>query len=475
MKLSQKIFTSAVSYIVISAVGFLGTLYFARTLGAAALGVFALGMSVVKWLQLADFGITPSAVKRISEGRDSTEYLTAAMAMQGVIGLAVVFLVVAFRDSINSYLGGQYALLVAAIFLGSYAINGTVQQSIRGYQRADVADLLDAFERLIRVVVQVALVALGAGVFGMFAGVVASYGVAAFLGGLYLFRWLNAGLARPNLDHIRDLYDYAKYSVLSSLGSHAFSWVDVTVLGFFVVQSQVGVYRVAWTLAMFFGIVGRALQNNLFPEISNVNAAENRERIERIVSESLIYASIIPFAGLAGALVVGHPVLSIYGSEFTDGKWVLVGLIFAVVLRSYQEQLLAALNGLNLPDVTFRINTAFIIINVLFNIVLIPMFGVVGAVSATVISVGIALALSWGAVTSELDMAAPVDELGKQVLAAIVMLMIVAGIKQLVNIRPVLVLLPVIGTGAATYFAVLYVVSSRVRKKIYSLVTAAFV
>ncbi|WP_302080900.1 polysaccharide biosynthesis C-terminal domain-containing protein [Salinibaculum rarum] len=473
MKLTHKILTSTFSYVVISVVGFLGTLYFARTLGAAALGVFALGMSVVKWLQLADLGLTPSAVKRISEGQDSTQYLTAAMAIQWVIGLVVVLLVVTFRNSINSYVGGEYAFLIAAIFFVSYAINGALQQSIRGYQRADVADILDALERLVRVVVQVTLVAFGAEIFGMFAGVVASYAFAAIIGICYLFRFLDAGLARPGLDHIVSLYDYAKYSVLSSIRSHAYSWVDITVLGFFVVQSQVGVYRVAWTLAMFFGIVGRALQNNLFPEVSNVNAAENRARVEQIVYESLIYTSIIPIGGLIGALVIGRPVLSIYGPEFTTGKWILVGLASAVVLRGYQEQLLAALNGLDLPDVTFRINLIFIILNVLLNVALIPMFGVVGAVIATVISVGITLGLSWRAVTSEVDIAVPIDELGEQALAATVMSLVVLGTRQFVDIRSVLLLLPVVGLGAATYFTVLFALSGRIRRKVYALLTAA--
>lgn len=473
MTLSRRVVVSGLSYVVISVVGFLGTLYFARTLGAAALGIFALGMSLIQWLRLADLGVTRSAIKRISEGRDDQEFFTASFLVQSAIGGVMVLPVIVFRDSVNDYIGGEYAVLVVGIFLLNYVANGFVLQSLKGYQQAHVADALDAVERLLRVIVQIGLVFVGFGVFGMFFGVVVSLALTTIIGLVYLFYRLEVEFSRPAWQHLSSLYDYAKYSVVGSLKGHAYSWIDITVLGFFVTQSIIGVYQVSWTLAMFFGIFGRALRNNLFPEVSNVSASGERQRVKDLFGESLIYVSIFPIPGIVGALVVGGPVLGIYGQEFTDGKWVLVALSVVSLLRAYEEQILAFLDGMNMPKVTFKINAIFILVNIVFNIALISQFGAIGAAVATVAAIAISLGLGWWSIASELNVAFPVFETGKQIFAAAMMGAVVVSVRQIIDVQPIWILLPVILLGAGVYFVVLTTTSHTIRTKLRGMISGA--
>lgn len=467
--LTRKVLISAISYIVISVVGFLGTIYFARTLGAAALGIFALGMSVIKWLQLADLGVTKSAIKRISEGTEAEEFLTAAALIQVTIGILTTSLVWVFNDSINTYIGGDYTLLVGVIFLLNYSAYGVILQTIKGSQQAHVADGLDAIERLLRVLLQVGFVIVGFEVFGMFLGVVGSLVVVTLLGVGYLLLESYARFAVPSKRHFMSLFDYAKYSMLASVKGQAYSWADITILGFFVTQSVIGVYQVSWTLAMFFGIFSRALRNNLFPEISNISTQDDDKRLQNLFSESLIYAGIIPIPGIVGAAVLGDPILGIYGQEFRAGSGILVLLTLVSILRSFEDQVLTFLDGMDLPVVTFRINAVFVVTNIILNIILVWKLGAVGAAIGTVIAVAVSLGLGWRSITSVINANLPFKELGKQVFAALMMGAIVLSIRQMVNVQPVRFLLPVVFGGAAVYFGILLIISQTIRSKVLAL------
>ncbi|MFB6186420.1 MAG: flippase, partial [Halobacteriaceae archaeon] len=40
--------------------------------------------------------------------------------------------------------------------------------------------------------------------------------------------------ALPTLEHARSLFDYGKWSMISAIGGHVYSWMDVVILTAFV-------------------------------------------------------------------------------------------------------------------------------------------------------------------------------------------------------------------------------------------------
>lgn len=471
MNLTRRIFLSWGADIITTVVGFIGTIYFARTLGPAPLGVFALAISIIKWLRISDLGITQAAIKRISEGETEDEVIVATLVLQTTLTVLAVGGISFFKEQLNAYVGGEFAGFIAVLFALNYLASGTVSQILRGYQRVHVSNGLYAFERTARVLFQVAFIILGLEVTGLMLGMTASLAFMTLIGCGYILWNINVNISIPDVETFKSLYDYSKYSVLGVVKSQAFTWTDMLVLGFFVQKSVIGVYNVSWTLAMAFVILGNAMQKNLFPEVSNLLADGRRDRAKDLLSESMLYAGLFPIAGIVGALLLGRPVLSIYGSEFTAGKHVLVVLIGVALLRAYEGQIHAVIDGVDRPDLTFKLNALFTVSNLVLNLAFIPLYGGFGAAVATCLATSLSVVLGWRMTRSLVSSAFPVAGVFTQIVAAAAMGAVVFWAKEMLSTVDLLQLFLLVTLGAVTYFTVILVLSEDIRSKALSIVT----
>ena len=470
--LTQRILFSWGADVLTTVVGFIGTIYLARSLGPAPLGIFALSISVMHWLRVSDLGVTSATVKRISEGKNQSEIISAAVIIQILQTIIVVSFLILFRRRVNEYIGGEFVFFIAILFIMNRLMNGVSRQILNGYQSAHISSGLTAADRVLRTTFQVILVAVGFEVVGLFIGMGVSLGLVGSIGLVYVYLSTDFGLAIPNRQTFDRIYDYAKYSVLGVVKSEAFSWTDIVVMGFFISSSAIGVYNVSWSIAMAFLLLGTAMQRNIFPEISSISTMGNDTQTRNILSESLIYAGIFPIAGMVGAFLIGDSVLAIYGPEFTDGQYILVLLIGVALLRAYEKQIHALLDGVDRPDLTFRLNLVFTVANICLNILLVPLFGAPGAAGATILSLLINVGLGWRASTRLIDARFPVLEVGKQILAACIMGVVVLMALSLSPLPPqnILVLLIIVAVGAATYFTSLLIFSNEIRSKFQNII-----
>jgi O-antigen/teichoic acid export membrane protein len=147
-------------------------------------------------------------------------------------------------------------------------------------------------------------------------------------------------------------------------------------------------------------------------------------------------------------------------------------LIVANLLMGYQTQLLNTLNAIDRPDLSFRVNLVFIVLNISLNVVFVSLYGWVGAAVATAMSVAVSLALAYRQVNTVINFNTPVGEIARQLVAAGVMAAVVyLGLAAENTYRllghnfAVVVLLA--GIGAASYLIVLLGLSREFRETVY--------
>lgn len=446
-----------------SGLGFLATVYFARVLGAAVLGQYALVLALGSWLVLAGkVGITTALTKRVSEGEEPGAYVAAAAVLVGALGAVVAVGVAAVGGYVDAYVGESVAAFLAVIVLVKLWYTLT-NAALEGDRKVHIVGLLQPIQIGSYSLLQVALVATGFGLAGLLFGYVVG-GVLIAVVGLWS---LSVGFERPRVRHFKSLFGFAKYAWLGGLESRSFNDVDILVLGFFVPSALVGVYAVAWSIAKFLTLFGTAVSTTLFPELSSADAAGDREAVSGFVSDSLTYGGLVVIPGLLGGALLGERLLGIYGPEFTEGAVVLVVLIAASLLYGYQKQLLNALNAVDRPDLAFRINAAFIATNLLANVALVAAIGVLGAAIATALAAAVGLALAFGALRSVVAFRAPIGEIGRQFLAALAMAAVVyAGLLVFAATgitHNVAIVLSLVGVGAGVYFLALLSISATFR------------
>jgi O-antigen/teichoic acid export membrane protein len=472
MRLGQ---TSAIffaSRLFSSVIGFVATLYIARLLGAAPLGIYHLGIGLVSWFAIAgQVGISGAISKRVSEGRDRSEHALAGAILVAVLFVVVTIGVLFFRARVNRYVGYDAAGFVVAILFATlmYAV---VSSLLTGLHLVHINGILSPIKTGGRSLFQIGAVAASAGVAGLFWGHLAGITLVVAIGGVVVVRNLPS-VSLPRRRHFRSLVDFAKFSWLGSLQSRMFNYTDVIVLGFFVSSSLIGVYSVAWNVSQFLILFSGAVKSTLFPEISELSADRDPQAVADIVEQSLVYGGLFLVPGVLGGGILGERILRIYGPEFTQGALVLFVLIVGNLFMGYQNQLLNTLNAIDRPDLSFRVNAVFVGANIVANVVLIYLYGWIGAAVATAGSVAVSLILAYRYVSSIIAFEFPVREIARQWGAAVIMAVVVYGGLVVENSYNLLrhnfvTVLLLVGIGAGVYFGVLIVLSSQFRTTVRS-------
>jgi O-antigen/teichoic acid export membrane protein len=278
----------------------------------------------------------------------------------------------------------------------------------------------------------------------------------------------------PSREQFWSLLEYARYSWLGGISSQAFNWMDIVVLGFFVSSSLVGIYEISWTIASTLGIISKAVKDSLFPSMSRLDAKDRRDEVRNLLNEGLVFAGFFAIPGLIGSLVVGTRVLEIFGPEFGQGSIILLILITARLSNAFSAQFQNTLNAVDRPDLGFRSNAAFVVANLALNLSLVPIFGWYGAAIATSLSSLLVLLLSYYYVSSILsEMVLPLTEMGKQLVASLVMITPVYMLTQVVSASAVTTV-GIVFVGAAVYILAIVRLSTRIRSNLLSLLPEGY-
>lgn len=455
------------SQVVLSLAGFLATFFIARLLGASALGTYAVAVAVLFWLKVPTNGIKWAINKRVSEGTDRGAYVSAGMLLILAVAAIVSTIVLVFKGHVDRYVGAAVSGLIVSMYIAN-VVYDAVGGALQGQKKVAHYGFVNVVERIGRLTAQVGLILLGYGVSGLVVGHAASLVVAAVVG-IALF---DVRPMIPTRRHFASLLDYGRYSWLGSLQTQMFGWMDTTLLAFFVASSLIGIYEVAWTLASTLALISNAVQQTLFPELSDLGTDDRFDRIHHYLNEGLVFTGIFVIPGLFGAAILGPRILQIYRPEFRQGSTILLILIAARGIAAFGSQFLSGINALDRPDVAFKINGVFVVTNLTLNAILIWRFGWYGAAAATAISACLMAGLGYYGLSALIGRPSiPVFEIGKQVLAAVVMAVVVFVLTEMAPGGHYLTI-GIVGIGAIVYSVVLVVISARVRQKAMSLLPA---
>lgn len=470
IKLGQTSIVFFISRLFTTVIGFAATLYVAREIGAEPLGVYNVGIGLVAWISIVGkIGIAGAIAKRVSEGDEQDKYAVAGAVLIGSMFMIATVGILLFRTYVNQYVEYSAAGFIILILFASLAY-GVVKALLTGYHLVHIKGILNPVRKASEAIVQIIAVIGGLGAAGLFWGNLA--GLLLVLGlGSYVIRDKLSVFERPEKRHFRSLFDFAKFSWLGNLQSRMFNYTDILVLGVFISSSLVGVYSIAWNVSTFLILFTGALSSTLFPEMSKLSAQQGQQAATDIIEQSLAYGGLFLIPGVFGGGILGERILRIYGPEFTQGATVLFVLIVANLFMGYQNQLLNALNAIDRPDLSFRVNAVFVAGNISFNIVLIYLYGWIGAAIATAGSTAISLILSYYYLSSIISFGLPIEEILRQGFAATVMAIVVyTGLffensYRLIQHNVVIVLL-LVGTGATVYFVVLLGLSPQLRETV---------
>jgi O-antigen/teichoic acid export membrane protein len=457
---------SLFSTIALTVVGFLSTIYFAHTLGPAPLGAYFLFLAYFGIFNLiCDGGFGGAAVKRISEGKEPNEYLSAFAFIRVILlALSVSLLLVAepyFKDLTSS--GVFFWLLLALIVSVFSSITGT---GVYGTGKVGVSQISGFLDALTRTLFQIIAVFLGFGIAGLTGGFVGGL----IAGGLMNFRYFDLKFVRFKVSHIKNLSGFSFWIFLTASGSLVFCYADTILIGFFMSNADVGIYRTAFQLTSVATFATLAFHTVLYPKMSNWGIQGQIAEIENSLARAWTYSLFLAIPTCIGGWILGEKLLYyLYGASFVEGAPALFFLLLVQIVNVFMYLGTMSLTALNRPKDAFWITVIAAVANILLDLALIPLMGITGAAVATLIAMTInalgALILLSRVISVKIEYE-PVKNI---VYASGIMGIFLLGIYFLLPLMHVLAVLTVVIVGAAIYILFLFKLDRKIHDEIRDL------
>ncbi|MDK2891255.1 MAG: hypothetical protein PWR21_1887 [Methanoculleus sp.] len=454
------------STLVLTAIGFLSTMFFAHTLGPAILGAYFLFVAYFSVFNLiGDGGFGGAVVKRISEGEDQNAYFTAFILLRVMLlAVSVGFLLIARPYLVDLTSSGVFPWLIVALVVSVFT--NIASNSVYGSGKVGVNQIGGLIENLTRVVIQIVAVVLGYGVAGLAGGFIAGL----LASGLFNFRFLDLTPAPFGWSHIRSLFSFSFWMFLSAGGYLVFSYADTIMIGYFMTEVDVGIYRVALQLTSIATFVTIALHTTLYPKISYWGKKDALPSVEPALARAFTYSLLLAVPVLVGGWLLGERLLYFfYGESFTVGAGALSVLLLMQVANVFVYLQTMCLNALNRPRDSFRVTAVAVAANIGLNLLLIPAYGIIGAAAATLVTMVLNAALANRALSRSIRVRMEPWAVGHIVLAALVMGAVVAAYSFVVPLTNVFVVLGAVALGGVVYLLVLLKLDRGIRDELKEL------
>ncbi len=167
-----------------------------------------------------------------------------------------------------------------------------------------------------------------------------------------------------------------------------YTWIDILILAWYATEPMVAIYRVATRLTSLSTIPLISVNAIAGPKFAEAFGTKDDRRLQNSVKQAtrLIFWSCVPF--LIAFFVFPKFCLSTFGKGYTSEDAILV---FIIVTLGQTANVLTGpvtvlLNMTGRQKVTMYYALATVIIDVGLNLILIPIYGIIGAALATAIS-----------------------------------------------------------------------------------------
>lgn len=447
----------------LTAVGFLSTMYFAHAVGESVLGAYFLFLAYFNTLNLIfDGGLGGATVKRISEGREIDEHFTAAFVMRILlVGISIILIIFARSILVNIDRSGVSSWLFIALIIGIFW--SSVSNGNYGSGKVGLNQTCGFINSASCVVFQVIAVYLGFGVNGLAGGFIFGMIAATIIG----FRFLDLRIKRFNAGHLKSIFSYSFWIFLASSGSLVFSYADTIIIGYFLKTADVGIYRVLFQFTTAATFTTTAMSTVLFPKVSSWNANGELEMAENAFSKGVTYSLLLAVPVFVGGVLLGDKMLYFfYGESFAQGAKTFYVLLVVQLVNVFMFLQTMYLNALNRPKESFKVTAVAASVNILLDLILIPVLGIIGAAIATLITMTMNSFLAYLALRRIISLKLEFQGIRNILIASIIMGLGVRCYRVLVPLSNIWLTLIPIMFGAILYILLLLKLDTNIRDEL---------
>lgn len=184
----------------------------------------------------------------------------------------------------------------------------------------------------------------------------------------------------------KKILQFSSPMMLSSLMLFLLNWTDVFMLGSMTSEEEVGIYNIAYKLASLSMLIIISMNVVLAPKIAQLYKSDKIEELHSVIKKSTRLVILLTAPLVLFLIVFSDFVLGLFGSNFTEGKMALIIISAGVMINVSTGNVDQILNMTNNQKILKNITITGFFLNVVLNYWLIPIYGINGSATASLVT-----------------------------------------------------------------------------------------
>jgi O-antigen/teichoic acid export membrane protein len=178
---------------------------------------------------------------------------------------------------------------------------------------------------------------------------------------------------------------------------------DVLVVSHYLTPTHVAIYFAAAKTMSLIMFVHYAVGSAVANRFAALGARGDKEALRAFVRDAVHWTFWPSLAAAIGLLALGMPLLWLFGPQFVEGYPVMLILVVGFLFRSSMGPAEFLLNMLGQQSLCAAVLATTAALNIALNLALVPASGLLGAATATSVSLVTAALMNYLAVSRRLD------------------------------------------------------------------------
>lgn len=362
----------------------------ARSLGPEGKGIYSLAILLPALLvTFTNLGVNPATVFYIAKRKYSSKevfgnniILTVLISTFTIlVGLVIIF----FLSSRLFPAVGKDYLLLALCLIPLPLFFDFVSHILVGLQRIATYNIIYFLQSFLF------LILVGALLLGLQFGIKAAISaqiIAYLLAGIALFFFAKKETGgiflRPNKEYLKDAALYGFKAHLGGVISFLHLRADLFLINIFLNPLAVGFYSIAVALAEGMWLISRSVGTVLFPKVASETDPESLKRFTPLVCRNVLLVALLVAILL---FVFSHwLVVLLYSEAFLESIQPFRILLIGATAVCGHGVLVHDLMARGRPMLVSYTAGTSLVLNIILNIIWIPIWGITGAAWATTVS-----------------------------------------------------------------------------------------
>ncbi len=393
-KIFSDIINEKIGSFIFKLLSFILIVFLARILTHEEFGAYNLLISLAIIISyFTSFGIPVAIVRYLSEYKNSDEVLGFFLRLLIIINLITLIILAPLSKKISGIFlknGDLYYLVLISLIISVVVVfYNTTRSTFVANKRFDIYRNLFIAEGTFKLFLIIFL-AYFLSLLGALIGFLLSYILILIISLLYIKTVLKIRLNFSSRFNPKGLYRYLIFLNMSTAIRSIYAWVDSLIIAYMLDVKSLSFYRVSQSLTgALIGLTG--LQTVFSPRFASWDLKTIRRRLPLIFALNLsITIPIVLFLYTFGNDVIKF----IYGDKYIYSYELLKPFLLLLILNSF-SYFTTIFNMKGKSEYTSFVSIVMSVSNIILDIILIKIYGLIGAVYATVISWFISLLLAF--------------------------------------------------------------------------------